>query len=68
MADEIDQAKETEEQFITYALANRREPGPLECGECLNCGNEIDGSRWCDTECRDQWQEEQLRYARVRGE
>jgi hypothetical protein len=61
MADEIDQAKTIEEQFINYALAQRRASGPEECGECLNCGNEIEDGRWCNVECRDEWEEDQRR-------
>jgi hypothetical protein len=65
MADTIDQAKETEEQFLLHALAQRRESGPEGCGECLNCGSEIQEGRWCNTECRDEWQDEQLRMDRI---
>jgi hypothetical protein len=65
MADEIDQAKVIEEQFINHALAQRRAAGPEECGECLNCGKEIQEGRWCDTECRDEWQEDQWRLERL---
>ncbi len=30
--------------------------GPKATGNCLNCGDEVDGDRrWCSPECREDW-------------
>lgn len=60
MTDDLDMAKETEEFSLRNNLKTRREAGPDATGECLNCG-EVTALRWCNAECRDEWQEEQRR-------
>lgn len=66
MPDFYDKAQETEELFREIALAERRVTGPAECGECLNCGNPLKQGRWCDIDCRDEWQEDHRRLNGVR--
>lgn len=58
MADIIDKSVETQEFFRALALAARRPVGPEPIGRCLNCGEEFDNmdQRWCDGDCRDDWE------------
>jgi hypothetical protein len=38
------------------------EPEAKETGYCLTCGAPLPkGRRWCDAECRDEWEREQKR-------
>ena len=60
MADDIDRAHEVEEQNKQHALANRRHDGPPAVGACLFCGELLGpGERWCDADCRDDWEADQ---------
>lgn len=66
MADELDRASEHEEILRQGALylqskrANKLEAEPT--GSCLYCGEALtDGKRWCDAECRDEWEAERKR-------
>lgn len=53
-----DQAKAIAEMHLGLAMQNRREEGPGETGRCLNCGEPVSsGRRWCNAECRDEWQD-----------
>lgn len=62
MADIIDRAAELEELARADALARRKPEGPPETGHCLNCGEPMPaGRRWCDADCRDDWQAERDR-------
>ena len=55
--DIFDRATEPEEQDRARALAHRHPTGPAATGQCLNCDHPLpDGLRWCDAECRDEWQ------------
>lgn len=58
MADEADRAQAAIERFIDAAIARAKKPGgPSPTGFCLNCGAALDeGRRWCDADCRDDWQ------------
>lgn len=57
--DKNDQASEIEALRIEAALAVRKPEGPPPAGECLSCGAPLkDGRRWCDADCRDDWQRE----------
>lgn len=60
MADEVDLAGEFQEQFIADSLQrqlNAQVKIPRITGHCLNCEEKINkDSRWCDTDCRDDWQ------------
>jgi hypothetical protein len=52
-----DQATEREEQARDIALRQRRPEGPQACGQCYNCGEVVSGDRrWCDSECRMDWE------------
>ncbi|MEW6772300.1 MAG: hypothetical protein AB1330_13130 [Bacillota bacterium] len=58
--DKNDQATEQEALRLAAALAHREPEGPPPAGECLSCGAPLkDGRRWCDADCRDDWQREQ---------
>jgi hypothetical protein len=65
VADEIDQAKGAEEQFLSFALGYRKESGPAESGFCLNCEISIVEGRWCGPDCRDEWEDDQRRLNRL---
>lgn len=57
MADEADIANERVELIISTALKVRRPIGPVPNGRCYNCAEPVaDGLRWCDNDCRDDWQ------------
>lgn len=60
MADDCDRAAEYQQQDIGHALQRARPGGPAPTGECLYCGAPTK-ARWCDTECRDDWQTEVAR-------
>lgn len=61
MADEIDIANERAELFRQQSLKNRKPEGPKPTGNCLACGAILlmNGMRWCDADCRDDWQTQQ---------
>lgn len=63
MADIVDRGNDTEEFFRKLALSSRMPVGPEPYGYCHNCGEEFDNDdqRWCDRDCRDEWE---LRSAR----
>ncbi len=55
--DVSDQGSVREEEERERALALRRTEGPRPTGLCLFCGLVLtSGKRWCDAECRDEWQ------------
>lgn len=62
MADEFDRASDLEALNLQSALnlqakAAAKQPKVEATGFCLHCGAELnDGRRWCDAECRDEWQ------------
>lgn len=61
MADEADIANDTAERWLLKAIADSRRPdGPMAIGRCLSCGakftDEDKTRRWCDADCRDEWQ------------
>lgn len=57
MADEADRADEQAEQTLRAALLRRLPAGPDATGLCLWCGIEVAfGVRWCDRDCRDDWE------------
>jgi len=62
MADFADMGAAREELDREVAIKNRAPAGPAAIGYCLSCGEAVgDGMRWCDAECRDDWQAEQRR-------
>lgn len=61
MSDIVDDANESAERDLALAIRAARcgtgleMPGPT--GLCLNCGEPTPAvQRWCDDECRDDWQ------------
>lgn len=60
MANEADMADDFIEAFLADSLERQRTavskiPGAR--GTCLNCDEKIAaGRRWCDQDCRDDWQ------------
>lgn len=57
MADDIDRATELQELMNRAAQQQRRASGPLATGFCLSCGEALkNGRRWCDAECRDDFE------------
>lgn len=56
IADRAQDITELERESI---VARRMPEGPLGSGACLNCGVPLEesGRRWCDAECRDDWEE-----------
>ena len=57
MADEADFAARQEELALNISRSIRKPVGPEATGFCLHCGEDLsEGKRWCDTDCRDQWQ------------
>lgn len=62
MSDIIDDANEAADIFLASALTKRQDPGPFPTGHCHFCGEAVPpGHRWCDADCRDDWQREQDR-------
>ncbi len=56
MADFADLGSAREELDRKLALECRAPAGPTATGVCLCCGEElVDGLRWCDADCRDDW-------------
>jgi len=59
MADIADRASGDIELITQAAMSYRRPEGPQATGYCLLCGYELhNGSRWCDADCRDRWEQE----------
>ena len=55
--DVIDQGCERAERDLGLALQVRKPEGPSATGICLFCGEPVGGGvRWCDAECRDDWE------------
>ena len=58
LADVSDQATKNEELFLNLALQNKKPEGPNPVGYCLTCGPDVPlphPQRWCDAECREDW-------------
>jgi hypothetical protein len=52
-----DQASEIEQRDREIALQQCRKPdGPAALGYCLACGELLAGRRWCDADCRDDYE------------
>lgn len=64
MADDADRAAEQQEMLLAAALARRAQAGPVATGYCLHCGEPLAPNlRWCDADCRDDWQRSSYRHA-----
>jgi len=66
VSDIADKGNEAADLFLSAALRNRQNAAitaPTSgIGICLNCHAEVEGERrWCNAECRDEWQAEQKR-------
>jgi uncharacterized OB-fold protein len=60
MADEADMAQAQNEIAMHYHLKQRKPAGPAPTGLCLHCNLVVlPPRRWCDAECRDDWELEQ---------
>lgn len=65
MADIADKAAEHIERESANLLAQRRPIGPVSNGSCHSCAAPVgEGHRWCDVDCRTDWERE-LRRNRV---
>ena len=60
--DDADRAWIDQQLRIDVELRNRRRYEPQPTGECLNCGERLQDGRWCDADCRHDWE---LRNART---
>jgi hypothetical protein len=58
--DDADYAVTLGERELAKALQQRKPEGPAATGVCRYCGEPTAG-RWCNVECRDQWEEESAR-------
>jgi hypothetical protein len=56
MPDLADLAQAQNECLDQMTLAMRKPAAPQATGFCLNCGEPLPAGRWCDAECRDDWQ------------
>lgn len=55
--DSVDMAAIREEQERERVFGIPRPDGPPFTGECYYCETDLpEPRRWCDSECRDQWQ------------
>lgn len=56
--DIIDQAQEAEDAFFRQALTAKKPTGPVATGFCYNCNAALKDqyARWCDLECREDWE------------
>ena len=58
--DDIDRINEREERVIEYKISTLPKPTPF-TGTCLNCEYDITIGHFCDADCRDDYEREQLR-------
>ena len=59
MADIIDDANERSDIFLRSALSFQRKVAPAPTGVCFFCGDILPYThRWCDVDCRDDWERE----------
>ncbi|WP_274585342.1 hypothetical protein V9W64_10550 [Neisseria leonii] len=65
MTDELDLASEREELMRQSALYRQSKAAVREAeptGSCLYCEEPLsDGLRWCNADCRDDWERERKR-------
>lgn len=65
MADQFDLASEYEELerlSCLNRLKSGSQPTAKATGQCLYCEEPLpEGRRWCNAECRDEWEREQNR-------
>jgi len=57
MSDDIDRAQNEVERLHAEAMRLVKPAGPVATGRCLYCDEILDDhARWCDGDCRDQWE------------
>lgn len=61
MADIVDVTAERDEREHDARIAACKKPvGPVAKGSCHYCGERIpEPMRWCDADCRNEWESEQ---------
>lgn len=65
--DEADLSEERSARELAALLRQRRRQAPAACGHCLWCDAPLSaGQRWCDTDCRDDWERTHERRQRPR--
>lgn len=66
MADEVDLTAERMERELAMLIGRRvQHTAPAACGACLWCEAPLDPPlRWCDADCRDDWERAHARQAR----
>jgi hypothetical protein len=66
--DIIDEANDTAELFLDAAIRVRKAKAPKVpthgIGMCLNCSADCGDKRWCDSECRNDWEADNKRKVR----
>lgn len=70
MTDIIDRASQREQIDRDRAIdaARTSQPAAKATGRCLWCNTELEhGQRWCDYECREDWELAQEARKRYRG-
>lgn len=70
MTDIIDRASDREQIDRDRAIdaARSAQPSARATGHCLWCNAELaQGNRWCDSECREDWELNQESRRRYRG-
>lgn len=70
MSDIFDQASDREQLERDLAIASARKPSASAqaTGHCLWCNAQIEqGKRWCDAECREDWELNQQAFRRKNG-
>ena len=70
MSDIFDQASDREQLERDLAIASARKPlaSTQATGHCLWCNAALEqGKRWCDAECREDWELDQESRRRHRG-
>jgi len=66
MADQFDKASDLEQldRDRNIEIARRKMASPEPTGFCIteNCGEAVgEGRRWCNSDCRDMWEQDQRR-------
>ena len=65
MDDNLDRANDELEMSLAQALRQRKPEGPMPTGRCLWCDDITnDFVRWCNADCRDQWESANKRFGR----
>jgi len=70
MADAIDKACDREQLDRDLAIARARnsQSAAKATGRCLSCNAALEqGKRWCDAECREDWELDQQAFHRKNG-